>query len=306
MRAPSWLASAVVHLAALNLLALLTAGSTSKSGSHELLAVVETSSGAGEGIELPEMEAQAVPVVSAEIAADIVWDSPPVEVELADDQLLALASTGSSSSSAPRLLDELDLGDSLSSSAKARMQASKGAEFYGIPAQGDRFVFIVDSSRSMIGMRFEDAKRELIYAVRRLSPTQSFYVVFFDQGAKPMMLFGNVPTEPALVPATQQNLDRLEQWVATVPNGPWTNPLEAVKLAIKLKPDAIYLLSDGEFTDRGATQRYLTEHNLDKQKQPRIVVNTIGLDSHAGAGSLSRIAKLHGGTYRKVDARSGR
>lgn len=178
----------------------------------------------------------------------------------------------------------------------------KQAEFFGVSATGSSFVFIVDCSRSMIGPRFEAAKRELLYAVRRLSPTQRFYVIFFDGMTKPMRINGEIPHNAAPVLATQENLNQLETWVHSVPNGPWTNPSGAVELALDLRPDAIYLLSDGDFTDHGATRKTLSRRNLDEQRRPRIAVHTIGLHSRDGEATLRALAKTHGGEYRFVPA----
>lgn len=131
-------------------------------------------------------------------------------------------------------------------------------------ATGNDFVFIVDSSMSMT-QKFADAKRELEYAIRKLSPDQRFYVLFFDRNTA-RMTFGswdrkhrqytfNAEPEPDLVPGTTPNVDAFVYWMNTIQLEFATNPYEATAFTINvLKPDAIFLLSDGEFTDRGATE----------------------------------------------------
>jgi len=172
----------------------------------------------------------------------------------------------------------------------------KGAEFFGVRATGSRFVFIVDCSRSMNGKKWEDATAELLAAVERLSEDKSFYVIFFDKESHRM--FGPESSEPDLLPATEENLGRFRQWLTTVELGFHTRPAGSVSFALTLDPDAIYLLSDGEFEDQ--TAALLRDKNLarvDRARVPRVTVHTIGFHSRHGQKVLERIAKENGGRY---------
>ncbi len=171
-----------------------------------------------------------------------------------------------------------------------------GAQFFGVRATGNRFVFIVDCSRSMTGTKWEDASRELLSAVERLGADKSFYVIFFDGESHPM--FDSKSPETDLLPATDENLERFRQWLATVELGYHTRPTASVRFALTLKPHAIYLLSDGEFEDQ--TAALLREKNLVRQegrRVPQAIVHTIGFHSRHGQQVLRRIAKEHGGRY---------
>jgi len=177
----------------------------------------------------------------------------------------------------------------------------EGAEFFGVRATGDEFVFIVDCSRSMTGRKWEDATVELLAALERLGKDKSFYVIFFDGESHPM--FG--PESPAsdLLPATEGNLERFRQWMTTVQLGFHTRPARSVTFALSLAPDAIYLLSDGVFEDQ--TAALLRGRNLvrvDRVKVPQVVVHTIGFHSLHGQKVLQRIAKENGGRYTFVPA----
>jgi hypothetical protein len=178
------------------------------------------------------------------------------------------------------------------------------AEFFGVKAAGRRFVFIVDSSNSMRGAKFTAAKEELMYAIRRLSKDQAFYIIFFDANAERMLLMPD--KEPPLlpVPATADNIHRVEYWINGVQNELKTNPFDAVKFAIDMVPDAIYLLTDGKFTDGGRTERFLKEQNLVNDPvegyRPKVVVHTICFGQKDGEETLKAIAKEYGGTYRYV------
>jgi hypothetical protein len=193
-------------------------------------------------------------------------------------------------------------------------EGQSGAQFYGIQARGNRFVFVVDSSTSML-RKFPDVKRELEYAIRQLSPHQKFYVIFFDNNAERLTLGKwndrhtkfkfNADPEPALVPATNENIDAFVRWMNTIRLQPNTNPFSAMVFAVnKLVPEAIFLLSDGEFTENGITERFLAEQNvLDESVDspvPKCVIHCIGFYSRHGEGTLKRIANQHGGTYRFI------
>jgi len=184
----------------------------------------------------------------------------------------------------------------------------KEAMFYGVKARGNRFVFIVDSSNSMRGNKFVEAKQELIYAIRRLNKDQYFYVIFFDANAERMILDPNpdFPAEPAPLPApaTGANILKVERWIGTVQNELKTNPYDAVKFAMDLSPDAIFLLTDGQFTDKGKTVRYLARENFTTddlgQRQVKVVFHTIGFYSRDGEDVLKEIARKYQGTYQFV------
>jgi len=185
-----------------------------------------------------------------------------------------------------------------------------GAQFFGVQAKGNRFVFVVDCSLSMVGDKWATACRELSASIDRLSPAQHFYVVFFD--GKSHRMFSDRGYQKAMLPATEDNIRRLRAWLGAVRLGYNTSPCLSVMFALSLKPDAIFLLSDGEFSDPTAAK--LRKHNrirshLPRKDQPRVkdgsptpavAVHTIGFRSLEGKKMLTRIARENGGTYRYV------
>lgn len=194
-----------------------------------------------------------------------------------------------------------------------------GAQFFGVQAGGNDFVFVVDSSVSM-RLKFADALRELEYSLRNLTPSQRFYVIFFDHDAERMTLGKwnrrhtqyvlKTRSEPDLVPATNENVEGCVQWMHRVQLEPWTNPHKAIAFTLRrLRPDAIFLLSDGEFTDNGLTEQFLKEENvLDDPvtgPRPKVIVHCIAFYSRAGEVTLQRIANMYGGTYRFVGPPAG-
>ena len=144
--------------------------------------------------------------------------------------------------------------------------------------------------------RFHTALNELAKTVEQMTKDQYFYVIFFSDTAYP--LFWPSPVSQ-LVPATRQNKERLHQWLYTVELCLHTRGEEAMQLALSLRPDAIYILGDGAFTDNTTTK--LTQpHN-----RPTPIF-TLGMEvPEKGKAQLTRIAKSNKGTYRLVAVAPG-
>lgn len=162
--------------------------------------------------------------------------------------------------------------------------------FFGSKAVASTFVFVVDNSLSMTQGRFETACSELFKTVNQMKPKQSFYVVFFSDTAYPLYYPNTVRK---LQPATPANKQKLAAWLNTVPLCLKTNGKEAMNLAFSLKPEVIYILGDGAFTDNTAS--LLISH-----KQP-IPINTLGMQVTGSAEEQFKlIAEFNGGTYNDV------
>jgi hypothetical protein len=193
-----------------------------------------------------------------------------------------------------------DVGNACTDDAEGA--AAAGAEFFGVQAAGNQFAFVVDCSLSMQGAKWAAACEELVRSVGRLTPEQEFYVIFFD--GEPHLMFDQERSDAALVRATPENLAMFRQWLLSARLGYNTEPVEAVSTAVELRPNAVFLLSDGEFG--GKTALYLRLNNsLGAAKRerggPPVAVHTIGFRSKKGEKMLERIARENAGTYRFVE-----
>ena len=191
------------------------------------------------------------------------------------------------------------------SGAKQRQSAlPSGAEFFGVKATGRRFVFVVDSSRSMKGGRFAAACRELSRAIHNLKERQFFYVILFDEHPQRMRLPPDLQPPTRAVRATPSNVRRFEQWLVGVVLEAGADPRESLGWALDLQPDAVYVLSDGEFGR--STEEYLEMHNWRDDptlgRVPKAIIHTVGFHQPRGGATLQRIASQFGGTYRFVPA----
>ena len=135
--------------------------------------------------------------------------------------------------------------------------------------------------------RFRRLKVELIKAILELPADHEFFVIFF---AKEMLA---MPADN-LQPATPQSKDRYLRWVAQVdPGGGPTDPLDAMAAAIRLQPDLIYFLTDGEFK-KGVNLR------LRSIRLPRTTIHTFAFGETLGEELLKDVARNNGGEYRFV------
>jgi Mg-chelatase subunit ChlD len=162
-------------------------------------------------------------------------------------------------------------------------------EFFHVKSRGNSVAFVVDCSGSMSGSRFDRARVELINAVCQLADEQRFYIIFFNQRAVPLF-----PGEPArLVDATIDEQERCLERLPAMDSGGGTNPEPALREAIRLDPDVIYLLSDGAF-------RPIDGQLMQTLRTRQIHVNTIAFEDPSGQNLLQQIAQETQGTFRHV------
>jgi hypothetical protein len=175
------------------------------------------------------------------------------------------------------------------------------AVFFGTRSQGNRIVYVVDNSSSMKDGRFEAAVAELVRSVDALSPRQAFYVVFVSDQTYPMFY-----PQPAadLLPATPANRKRLAEWLpkALLASGKNRELIKAMDLAASLRPDAVYLLWDGDMRYSEKVRLDVMTH-LTRPNQWSFPIHTIGMGitSLDAENNLTAIAQANSGTYRRVD-----
>ena len=190
-----------------------------------------------------------------------------------------------------------------SSESEVKAKPKSRVSFFGAEAYGNKFVFVIDSSGSMRGPRWQALGVELIRAIKSLSPDQEFFIISFDAVAHPM--FGLDPPKGKFLNPTSKNITRVQNWIRSIQHGKNTLPSAAMGIAMNLKPDAIFLLSDGEIRD--STVDDLTVWNRKKGEdgytQTLIPIHTVLLHSQIGYATLERIAGENSGTFTPVRPR---
>jgi hypothetical protein len=173
--------------------------------------------------------------------------------------------------------------------------------FMGISGNARKVVYICDASGSMID-KIETLKQELRKSVDVLKPIQGFNVIFFKEGA-----FKALSTSDQLLMANADAKRQAFEFIRSMYIGPSSDPIAAIDLAFKEKPDLIYLLTDGEFDNNKAVFDRIGTVNKDK----RVKINTILLlpsresadDSQElkrAEKDLKKIAVENGGTFKPV------
>jgi hypothetical protein len=167
----------------------------------------------------------------------------------------------------------------------------KETVFFGTGARSDTVVFVVDMSGSMNdGRRFDRAVDELVRSLNAMVPTQKFFVFFFNGETHPML--GMHSAE--LMTATPANRAKVVKWIKTLQPDADTAPEEALERALKLKPQVIYFLTDGEIppTTPDTVKKFNHDH--------KTVIHTIAFGTEEGAEMLRAIAQDNGGKYHFV------
>ena len=178
-------------------------------------------------------------------------------------------------------------GDWGSFAASGGGRGGGGASFFGLEARGKDFVYVVDYSGSMSRDKLVAAKAELIRSLSALRRNMRYYIVFYNHAHLPM-------PGGKLVKATEQNKRVSFAWVEQVRANGGTDPRKAMRLALSLEPDAIWLLSDGLFARQAADEIRAANPGA------RVQVHSIGFFSNAGEPVLRRIAEENRGAYRFV------
>jgi Mg-chelatase subunit ChlD len=157
--------------------------------------------------------------------------------------------------------------------------------FFGVRARGLFFVYVVDCSGSMIDDdRMPRATIELRRSVLALQSPQKFEVIFYNVESIPM------PGGPIARSADLQAKNQLMSWLRQIEPDGGTDPRVAVKQALWLRPDAVFLLSDGALPEGTADQ-------IAKLNTKKIPIHCVDLAGGLGGDHLKRIAQASGGQY---------
>jgi hypothetical protein len=284
----AFMASLVLHVLLLLCLALWIARSLGSGG----VLVIEATNGLPGATELALLGSADLELPTLELEPSASSPSELTGIDVAT----SLAAEQSGNPAAGHALLAAATLASLPSSGVAEDLLKGGSEFFGAYAEGQRFVFVLDSSRSMTGHRWLYACQELLDSVSKLKPEQQFSVICFDVGPRCMF---NTPLSRAKFyhndPATQT---RLRRWLAGLQLGPATQPATAILKALALHPDAIFLLSDGEIQDDTITK--LRAVNGFSSERPQVPIHAIHLMSQEGKATLQLIARENAGTFVQI------
>jgi len=198
---------------------------------------------------------------------------------------------------------EPDVGASGSSPAGGIGQTGAGSsdgkpKIWGLDGKGKNHVFIIDRSGSMglrgrTKTRLRGAQDVLMTFISGMRDDAKFSVIFYDTRLEML------PPSGALIEANAANRNKAIAWINRIGVRGGTNPMPALKAAIKMKPDTIWLFADARFP------RYQDILSYVKQNKGNIMINCFAIDSHSG-DIMEKIAQFPltngglGGTVKRV------
>lgn len=157
-----------------------------------------------------------------------------------------------------------------------------------------RVVFLCDGTGTMLGLKFDLLRRELASTIGSLKPVQNFNIILFaDEGARAM--------SKTLAPGTPASRRQADEFLRKFSPGGATNPIPGIEMAFSMKPQVIFLLSDGEFDNLVAYSDVIAKIKaLNPNKQVKVYTILFGDRDDRAQQTLQTIASENGGTFRFV------
>jgi hypothetical protein len=239
----------------------------------------------------PQEVAPQEPLTAPSLADLQISSTVAVKPAVSDESL------GATLASSPTALDGSGSGVGDAANGLSSAMKKRGAAFFGAYAEGKKFIFVLDSSRSMLQEdRWTYACNQLIDSLNGLQPEQEFYVICFD--IQTSYLFNIPPSRVKFFKADDKTMPRVKRWLRSHELGRATMPGEALQNALALEPDAIFLLSDGELQDNSVGMLRMVNGFSSSYRQ--IPIHTVHLFSDEGRETLQLIARENSGTFTPV------
>ncbi len=173
--------------------------------------------------------------------------------------------------------------------------------FFGLEAYGRRFAYVLDRSGSMGdpgNKPLNAAKQELLTSMARLGDIHQFFIIFYNE--EPVVFNPGGGVRQAVF-ADEVTKNSARRFVERVQAHGGTRHYEALASAIALRPDVIFLLTDGEPKDD------LSDEELDRLRRSNGGLAQIHVVQFAASpydgNSLVRLARENRGQHRYTDYR---
>jgi hypothetical protein len=320
---PSWLVSLVAHLVLVLMLALFTVAKGGIGTGDGLLINVIGGGNGGPGND--DLWAAALETPS-ELLSTPPLETPSETVELTEP----LDTTTDIDLVDPIEQPELKLPNEIVGTTNGTDDAGQGGgtgdgtgtgdgnaigdaaqtAIFGIVDEGMDFVYVFDRSESMnsrIDHKIEDrvvysitplsaAKAELIKSLSDLKVQNRFHILFYNHDA---WLFDSGRNSKGLITATDENKTRALAFIDSVYGDGQTRHVPPLEAAIRMRPDVIFLLTDGEEKDDPTPAELGRLRKLNKGRS-RINVIQFVYSSHTSS-ALETLAAENGGRHKYID-----
>lgn len=224
-------------------------------------------------------------------AADVGQPQPDGDAAQDEDAANDTESEADVPSETPQETIDVDVGEGMN----LRKGGKTSISLFGGTGSGNKFTFIFDRSGSMTGHQMETSKKQLIMALQSLKSHNEFSIVFFDH--LPEMYSGGMQK------AIPINISKASSYVDGISTRGGTEHIPALQMGIKLRPDCIFFLTDGEFV--GDEKQQLVDI---KQHAKGIQINVIQLGDNQKEPSpdsfLRQLAQQNNGDYKYIWVRT--
>ncbi len=170
-------------------------------------------------------------------------------------------------------------------------------QVFGVRGKGSRFVYVFDRSSSMEGAALAAAKRELIASLQSLQSVHQFQIIFYNEQPQVMPDFRGRSATTVFADAPGKQL--AARFVGGIFASGATDHVQALRTALQMRPDVIFLL-----TDANEPQLRPDELRLVHQLNPGTSINAIefGIGPPAPRYNfLQQLAAENGGQHTYVD-----
>jgi len=314
MRATSWGISAVLHLAMMLLLTLLLGGERPQNEPPNRpagIAVISSSNFRDESYFVnqdisPPNNANRSSTIDSPTPPD---DTPPLDIENllpGDPSASPLLLPGAGASqliirrSRPKLGGGGDRPEDFERVKKPGPPRPRVrlVLFDGVEAEGNRFVFVLDRSKSMGAAQLailHEARREILAQIDRLDARHAFQIIAYNNRPDRFNRGG-------LLPATDQNKRQAHKFVEGVTAAGGTKHYLAIASALRNTPppDAIFVLTDAD--EPHPTGGELAE--LVRRAAGRCSISVVQFGQgplDASANFFTRLASETGGVHGYLD-----
>ncbi len=174
-------------------------------------------------------------------------------------------------------------------------------EVFGVTGTGSKFVYVFDRSGSMDGYGgrpLKAAKLELTRSLDELERVHQFQIIFYNEKPK---IFDLRPGTPQFAWGDEESKQAARQFVRDIKARGSTQHLDALELALGMRPDVVFFL-----TDAGEQEQRLQAKQLDDVRNwnrgAMLHVIEFGAGPQADLDNvLMRLARENGGQHAYVD-----
>lgn len=253
-----------------------------------------------------ESVAETISTQDATVPTQATSDQPPVETLLPKADLPNRIGPGVSLPGGTSVMDPRDpvkSGGGQRPPASGTVGGVPGTAFMGTQDQGSKVVFVIDASGSMVSKNsMQVAKAALVSSIQALEPHQQFLIIFYDD--RPTVLHLRDAHKPQLYAATEIHKTLAKQRIAGIQPGTGTRHVPALEMALKLRPDVIFFLTDAQ--EPPIYEGELVALKTLNNKVSRIHSIEFGIgpevsDAASPKNFLRRLSRQNGGTYRYYD-----